>query len=541
MFDAMAFKQHFPLFSQPENQRLVYLDNAATTQKPRCVIDAISHFYLHDNANAHRASHRLARQATMMVEQTRQQAAQFFGAESSDCMVFCAGATAALNLLASSLCQQLQAGDEIVLSRAEHHANLVPWQLAAERHGLHLRFVPDHNGIPQLDRLHEVLSPRTRIVSLAAASNALGMINDIAAVAARLDRDRVRLVVDGSQLVAHQPLTLAEYPCDFFVFSAHKMYGPTGVGLLYGRAPLLQQLPPWQGGGEMIHQVSTQHSSFADAPMRFEAGTAPLAAIAGLSALLGFLDQQDRAAMQQHETALTGYLHQQLAAIPELRLLSRADNNVGIAAFVAADGQAFAAADMAAWLDQHDIAVRAGHHCAQPLMQASGEAATVRVSLAAYNSHGDIDRLVTAIRGFFQQLPAGRQLPDDDLSGLSIDELRRQTGQQRFRLLMQWGDALAAKPAIRVEQNRLQGCESAVWLHHALDDGRHRFYIDSDSRLIRGFAVLLLLLVDKRSSADIARLDLDRLLDELQLARQLSASRRNGFYTLLAAIRQHLA
>ncbi|MCA0893810.1 aminotransferase class V-fold PLP-dependent enzyme [Microbulbifer agarilyticus] len=552
-FSPQEFKQQFPLFSQAENRDLVYLDNAATTQKPGCVIDAIRDFYLHSNANTHRSSHRLARRATDMVERVRAASACFLGAQSPREIIFTRGATEGLNLLANSLCRGLVAGDEIVLSTAEHHANLVPWQMLAEQHGLVLRFVPDANGVPQIDRIAEVLSPRTKIVSVTGGSNALGFRTDLATLRATLratlsQRD-LRWVVDGSQLAAHDVVDVAAIGCDFFVCSAHKFYGPTGIGLVYGREALLRDLPPWQGGGEMITSVDLLASDYADLPHRFEAGTSSLAAIAGLGACIEFLGKQDRRAMAQHEQTLLAYLHDRLSKVPELELLSNPRNNLGIASFV---HPRCAAIDIAQWLDGRDIAVRVGHHCAQPLLHAAGHTATVRASLVAYNSREDVDRLIAGIEELLQQLDdtaepqpsaagssesaATEAYPwqPDDLSKLDLDALCNQKNwQDRYRTIMSWAKVISRKDQIRTTEHLVQGCESSAWLVHRQEAGVHRFAIDSDSRIVKGLGALLLSQIDGVSEGAVAPSELHQIFDELGLSQQLSESRGNGFRALV--------
>lgn len=445
MFDPEVFKKQFPLFDQPENRKLVYLDNAATCQRPQCVIDAICGFYLHCNANAHRSSHRLGRRATDVVESTRRLVADFIGADNPEEIVFTSGATEGLNLLAYTLCQTLEPGDEIILSRSEHHANLVPWQMMAEHYRLQLRFIPDDNGMIKASKLDKVLSPRTRIVSVTAASNVLGYANDIHAIAEDIGSKNITLIVDGSQIPAHNNVKVTDWPCDFFVCSAHKFYGPTGIGFLYGRRAKLAKLPPFKGGGGgMVESTDLETSCFAPPPHRFEAGTPALADIAGMKAAIAFLLQQDRPAMQAYEHELCVYLHQQLAALPFIQLLSRPDNNLGIAFFVAADNM-FSAMDVATWLDEQDIAVRAGHHCAQPLMAANGITRGVRVSLAAYNTRQDIDRLIQALQAFYTGM---LKAPDseNEIADLTIDELLAQKGlQQRYKTLMQLGQSHSGK------------------------------------------------------------------------------------------------
>lgn len=550
IFDSAAFKQQFPLFSHPENAQLVYLDNAATTQRPQCVIDAMSDFYSRYNANTHRSSHRLARAATQMVETVRQQAADFLHAHSRDEIIFTRGATEALNLLAQSLAKTLSPGDQIVLSAAEHHANLVPWQMVAEQYQLQLVFIPDHQGVPQLQTLPQLLTDRTRVVALTAASNALGVRIPVETVKTQLPADCI-LVVDASQRLAHESIDVQAWGCDFLVGSAHKFYGPTGIGLLYGKAQSLARLPPWQGGGEMITRVTLTGSDYAAAPHRFEAGTSSLAAIAGLGACLRFLQAQDRRAMATYEAHLNRYLHTELARLAAqlpLSLLTSHEHNVGIAALVCTAGSSLSVSDIGHWLDEHDIAVRVGHHCAQPLMDSLGETGSLRISLAAYNNREDVDALIQALKRLpFAAGPAvaatgsGDGWPEDDLSGIALADLAAQTSwQKRYRQLTRWAALLQPKPQIRHDQNRVYGCESAVWLVHQQQGECHCFAIDTDSRVIQGLAVLLLLLLNNKSAAEIRAVNVPQTFVELGLEKYLSESRSNGFRALWEQMLGHL-
>lgn len=549
-FSPESFKSRFPLFSQAENRHLVYLDNAATTQKPACVIEAIADFYLHSNANTHRSSHRLARRATEMLERVRMAAAQFLGAASPREIIFTRGATEGLNLLANSLCADLAAGDEIVLSTAEHHANLVPWQMMAQRYQLKLRYLPEIRGVPQFDRIGEVLSARTKIVSLTAGSNALGFRTDLKLLREALSSRNLFWVVDGAQLAAHEAIEVQSIGCDFFVCSAHKFYGPSGIGLLFGREALLRKMPPWQGGGEMIADVDLYSSRYADLPHKFEAGTSSLAAIAGLGACIAFLEHQDREALARHEQQLLLCAHEKLMQLPGLELLSSTKNNLGIIAFSHPD---FAATDLMHWLDGRDIAVRVGHHCAQPLIRASGHSATLRASLAAYNSQSDVDQFVDEVAEFLRHLndevsvsaqleqpctmpgmPTGEDWIADDLTDLDVETLRsRQSWQDRYRTLMVWGKHISRKDLIRSDENLVRGCESSAWLVHRLEGGVHWFALDSDSRIVKGLGALLLSMINGRASGSVSQSELEALFTELGLAQQLSESRSNGFRALL--------
>ncbi len=545
-FDPQQFKAQFPLFNQPENQQLVYLDNAATTQRPQAVIDAISHFYCHDNANTHRSSHRLARQATAMVERCRDKAAHFLGAEKPEEVIFCRGATEALNLLAHSVGEKLEAGDEIILSTAEHHANLVPWQMLAQRHDVTLRFVEDKQGVVCVDQLSNLLSQRTRIISITAASNALGIRTDLKALKQKIkghqesqSQDDIVWIVDAAQLAAHELIDVQTIGCDFLVCSAHKFYGPTGIGLLYGRASRLSRLPPWQGGGEMITQVKLQSSDYADAPHRFETGTSSLAAIAGLEAAFDWWQLQERSAMKKYEQELTAYLYSSLAAIDSIRILSSEKNNVGVIAFVPATEveENTCTADIAHWLDEHDIAVRVGHHCAMPLIDPLGAGATLRISVCAYNSFADIDRLCEVLQSLslaseFAHAEVSRE--NFNVSQFSLDELKGlRNWQKRYRLLLQWGESLEPQPAIRHESNLVKGCEVDAWLVHHCEEGCHYFNVASDSRVVRGLAVLLLVFIQGRTREEIQQLDLNTAFAELGLEKHLSPSRTNGFWALV--------
>lgn len=528
-FDSQAFKSHFPLFQQQDNKDLVYLDNAATTQKPQTVIQALVDFYTQNNGNANRASHRLARRATEIIEQSRQRCAEFFQAESAKNIIFTSGATASLNFLASSLCQHLQAGDEIILSEAEHHANLLPWQVQAQAHYLKLRFLPMQASAEQLA---DLLNNNTKIISLCAVSNAVGSAYSLEQLLRPYyQKHDCSIIIDGSQLVAHEKLNLAALPCDYFIASAHKMYGPTSLGFLYGKTAALAQLKPWQYGGEMIQQASYKQHLLADIPYRFEAGTSPMAAIAGFKACLEFLQDYDMSAMRQYMQTLNQYLHKQLAQLSFIRLLSSADNNVSIASFVTTQDCSLHASDFATLLDNDNIAVRCGKLCAEPLLQGLAVDSVIRVSLAAYNNLDDIDALISSLKKHYQHSISSEKSSLAEL-------LAAKNQQQRYRLLMQLAEQLSNKPAIRLAEHQVHGCESPLWLQVQAQDDHFVLSIDTDSRLLKGLAVILLEQLNHQSSEVIQAFELESLLQELALDRYINSSRQNGLHALVNNIKQ---
>jgi SufS family cysteine desulfurase len=549
-FDPTAFRTQFPLFSQPENASLVYLDNAATTQKPQCVIDAITHYYTHQNGNAQRASHRLARAATAMVEQTRELAANFVGAESSQEIVFVGGATAALNMISYGLAETCQAGDEILLSHGEHHANLLPWQRLAKDKKSQLIFFPEKNGVPTIDQWRSVVNERTRIITFSAASNVLGYCIDLSIIAEiKKVFPSVMVIVDASQIACHTSLQVRQWQCDFLVCSAHKFYGPTGIGLLFGKASLLKALAPQIVGGEMVGQVKRNDSTFVNNVQRLEAGTSSLSAIAGLHACLQFWQQQDRVSMHEYEKTLTSTLYQQLALTCHvdsgLKVVSSADNNIGIATLIATTAD-FALSDLAYYLDEHDIAVRVGDHCAQPLWASlrsiHGSDKGLRISLAAYNTPADIDALMAAIKTFLSvdhsNVPTSNNThvaqTAESFTDIDWQELLHvKSWPQRYKLLVRWGSRLQQKPSIRQESFLVKGCESKAWFQHLPQGDQHYFLIDSDSNIIKGLSALLLMWFNGKTREEIAAINVVERYEQLGLHKHLSPSRMNGFVALL--------
>ncbi|MCF5890679.1 SufS family cysteine desulfurase [Aeromonas veronii] len=390
-------RSQFPALAQEVNGHpLVYLDNAATTQKPQAVLDAIVHYYGADNANVHRAAHALSGRATRAFEAARETVARFINAPRSHEVIWTRGTTEAINLVAQSWgMSELKAGDEIILSTLEHHANIVPWQLVAQRTGAVIRVIPlDKRGDLDLAAYHAMLGPRTRLVSVAHVSNALGTVNPVTRMVAAAKAVGAVTLIDGAQAVAHLEVDVQAIGCDFYAFSGHKLYGPTGIGVLWGRTELLERMPPWQAGGEMIDRVSFSGTTFNVLPFKFEAGTPHIAGAIGLAAAIDFVMAQDRQWLTNHEQALTDYLVAGLQQVPGLRLIGEPDQRAGAVSFLLED---IHPQDAATLLDMQGIALRVGHHCAMPLMESLGIVGTMRASLACYNNRDDVDALLAAL------------------------------------------------------------------------------------------------------------------------------------------------
>ena len=400
--DADAVRRDFPILQERVHGKpLIWLDNAATTQKPQAVIDALSHFYAHDNSNIHRAAHALAARASDAYEQARRTVADFLGANSPDEIIFVRGCTEGVNLVANILAPSLQRGDEIVLPELEHHANIVPWQMVAERTGAVIRVAPiDDRGEVILEAYERLLGPRTKIVSMSHASNSLGTILPVELMTGMAKAHGARVLVDGAQSVSHFPVDVRRIGCDFYVFSGHKIFGPTGIGAVFATAEAQQALPPWQGGGNMIRDVTFAHTTYSDPPAKFEAGTPNIADAIGLGAALDYVTRLGRERIAVHEHALLDHATGRLAAIDGLRLVGTAREKVGVLSFVVPGldpieiGKAF---------DREGIAVRAGHHCAQPSLRHFGLEATVRPSLAFYNTAAEIDFLAEVLQSLVRR------------------------------------------------------------------------------------------------------------------------------------------
>ncbi len=392
-----ARRGDFPvLFQEVHGQPLTYLDSAASSQRPLPVIEAVSHYEKHDHANVHRGVHTLSHRATEAYEGAREKVRRFINAASTSEIVFTRGTTEAINLVANSWGREhIGAGDEILITWLEHHANIVPWQMLCERTGAVLKVAPiDDDGTVDIAALEALIGDRTRLIAFSHTSNALGTINPAREIIGLARERGIVTLVDGAQAVPHGPVDVRDLGCDFFVFSGHKMYGPTGIGVLYGREEWLERMPPWQGGGDMILTVSFEGSTWNELPYKFEAGTPNISGAVGLGAAVDYLESIGTAAVAAYESELLAYLNRQLAGIDGLRIIGTAPRKVGVVSFMLADIHPH---DLGTILDQLGVAIRTGHHCAMPVMERYGLPGTARASLGLYNNREDIDRLVAAL------------------------------------------------------------------------------------------------------------------------------------------------
>lgn len=404
--DLAAARRDFPALDQRIHGRpLVYFDNAATTQKPRQVIQALVHYYERDNANVHRGIHELSMRATRAFEAARERAAKFINARSAGEIIWTRGVTEAVNLVANTWGQKfIKAGDVILLTEMEHHSNLVPWQFLARRAGAELRFLPvtGDDGLLDLSRLDDYLAGRVKLLSLVHISNSLGTINPVVELCARARERGITTLVDAAQSAGHRPLDVREIGCDFLAVSGHKMCGPTGIGFLYGRGEVLEQLPPWHGGGEMILTADYHKSSYKPAPHRFEAGTPDISGPIGLHAAMDYLDAIGRQRIAEHDLQLGAYVCEKLGAIKNIRIFGPRAGRAGLVSFLLKDIHAHDVSELA---NQRGVALRGGHHCTQPLMRKLGVESTSRASFYFYNTASEIDRFVEAlaeIQKFFE-------------------------------------------------------------------------------------------------------------------------------------------
>jgi cysteine desulfurase/selenocysteine lyase len=563
VFDVQRVRRDFPALRQEvHGHPLVYLDNAATAQKPQSVLDALDHFYTLDNANVHRGVHQLSERATRDYEEARAKVRRFLNAAETREVVFVRGATEAINLVAASYGRQfIGAGDEIVISTMEHHSNIVPWQMLCEQTGAVLRVVPINDaGEFLFDEYEKLLNARTKLVSVVHLSNSLGTVNPVKRIVEAAHARGVRVLLDGAQSVAHLPVDVRELGCDFFVFSGHKLYGPTGIGVLYGKAELLEAMPPWQGGGDMIHSVSFEKTTYNVLPYKFEAGTPHIAGAVGLGAAIDYFQSVGPEGAFSHEDALLHHATERLREIPGVRIVGNARHKSAAISFVV-DDPPLSALDVAAKLNLEGVAVRSGHHCCQPLMDRFGIPGTARASFALYNTAEEVDRFADALRDVVagaagrvkyssDHLPIVYPAAVADSPQAAADELADvleflDDWPQRYQYILELGEELPPLPdEYRTEANRVHGCQSTVFLTARKRPGSAdvlEFLADSDADLVRGLIGLLERLFCGQKAADVLAFDVEGFFARVGLDQHLTLGRRNGLAAMVQRVRNFAA
>jgi SufS family cysteine desulfurase len=551
-FDVSAFRKHFPLLNKHiNNLPLVYFDNGATTQKPRGVINKEVEVYEHYNANVHRASHALSAESTTAFEKSRFDVQQYINAKHSKEIIWTSGTTASINLIAQSWGQQnLQADDEILLSYAEHHANIVPWQMIAEKTGAIIKVLPLNSfGVIDDISLENHFNEKTKIVCFSHISNVIGKINPVEKIIALTKKYQAISVVDGAQACAHLPLNMQTLDCDFYAFSAHKMFGPTGVGVLYGRLELLNAMPPYQGGGEMIKKVSFSGTSFNELPFKFEAGTPNFAAVIAFAKCIEFINLYKLAELSQYEKLLTKYCYEKLNSIESISFVVEGQPDIGVFSFTVNGSHNH---DIASGLDANGIAVRSGHHCAMPLMEHLKLSGCVRVSLAAYNTFEEIDFFIKQLKLLINNNNEDNKTkslePEPIITSVvkSNNELaminqfsQLKSWDSRHREIMLLGKSLARMDkSKRDEFSLIQGCESLAWLIASKNvQGEFSFSCDSDAKVIRGLMVIVLAALQGKTAEQILAFDNKSYFNKLGLLQHLSPSRSNGVKAIIEKIK----
>lgn len=549
-----SFRRKFPLLDKKVNGRdLIYFDNAATTQKPQQTIDCYQHYYQQLNANVHRSSHALSAESTSAFEKSRVITKDFINAKSIDEIIWTKGATESINLLAQSWgVANLTVGDEIILSAAEHHANIVPWQLVAEKVGAIIKVAPlDQSGIVDLTAFSALLNEKTKLVCVNHISNVVGKINPVEDMIDMAHNVGAITVIDGAQAVSHKAVDVQKLNCDFYLFSAHKMYGPTGLGVLYGRKALLSAMPPYQSGGEMIKTVSFDKTTFNQLPFKFEAGTPNIAAVVAFAETLLFIKQQEPL-INKLEVALLEHTWQQLSELPEVKFIFDCKPDTPIFSFVIESHHNH---DVAASLDSVGIAIRSGHHCAMPLMKTLNINGCLRLSLAAYNTIEEVDFFVNALQRIVrssdekdqQSSPAKVKQHDEAKEEVKApnegDIIKAFAGakswDEKHRVIMLLGKGFQRmNKENRTSDNLIHGCESLAWLEVNEHNGTFEFNADSDAKVIRGLLAIVLAVVTGKTADEIKHINFETYFTSLGLIQHLSPSRGNGLRAIVEKVQQ---
>ncbi|MCF2948973.1 aminotransferase class V-fold PLP-dependent enzyme [Paraglaciecola aquimarina] len=555
-----SLRDLFPFFSSEQNQSLIYFDSAATSLKLDSVIQAQNQYYQFNTANVHRSSYKAATQVTAQFEQTRCDVQTFIKANSPAEIIWTKGATDSLNLIANCLTRSDlldNKGSEILIAASEHHSNIVPWQALCNTLGFQIKVMPvDKNGVLKLEESLQLISENTAVICIAQVSNALGNINPIKPLIERAKANKALTVIDGTQAVAHMPINVAELDCDFYVFSGHKMYGPTGIGVLYAKLGILEQLPPYQLGGEMVKTVSfSQGTSFQPSPLKFEAGTPNIGGVLGLAEAVKFI-QNDINQIETVEEQLYKRLIQILTGIPQVKLWGDTDNTICLQSFTLEGVNVY---DLAVMLDEHNIAVRVGHHCAMPLINALGIEGVLRVSLSCYNTVQELDFFEKALKQSISILldpgldsdssPTPEVLIESEQTtsvnnnltlGLIAKSLKAAKGwDNTYRQLMLAGKGLQRLADLdKTPDTEVFGCESQVWVKCELSDNKVLLVGDSPSKIVRGLLAVIFEVLNHQQSCVILSFDLTEYLASLGLSRHLSESRGNGLAAVFDKIRK---
>ena len=559
-FNVQTFRSYFPILHKNLNEcQLIYFDNAATTQKPQCVLDKYQEYYSQYNANVHRASHQLSSTATTAYEKSREGVKNFINASFKDEIIWTKGTTEGVNLLSYSLGQLvINEGDEIILSQSEHHANIVPWQLLAEQKKAHIKILPlTKSGTINVDTLENLISEKTKIVSVAHISNVIGKLNPIEKIVKICKKHNIISIIDGAQAIAHQIVDVQVLDCDFYLFSAHKMYGPTGVGVLYGKRELLNKMPPYHGGGEMIKKVSFSKTTFNHLPFKFEAGTPNISGIIAFLSAIQFIESTNMVELIKYEEALTVYCYQQLLKLNMINFIVDDIPTIPIFSFTI---EGHHNQDIASFLDVKGIAIRAGHHCAMPLMEYLSISGCVRLSLTAYNTFEEVDYLIRIIKEAINAdcdkefLPVAESTSQIDNSVILSDNLvlnEKLSASDKiialFSVLKGWDTRhreimLMGKKRVRMpeklrnDKNIITGCESNAWLTYQLINNAYVFDADSDSKLVRGLITIVLAAFNNKTQYQIQIFNINSYFEKLGLQQHLSPSRTNGLNAIVDKI-----
>ncbi len=523
-------RAEFPILSQRFNgSPLIYLDNAATTQKPRAVIDSITQFYRRTNANVHRSAHQLSHLATQAYEGARDQVANYLCVSRNE-VIWTSGATEAINLVAYSyLIPRLSPGDHILLARSSHHANILPWQHACSAKSAMIDVLElDQQGDFDLELYQRLLEQKPKLVALPQVSNVLGTIYPIQLMCQLAKEAGALVFIDGAQSLPHFQVDLTTLGADFFTFSGHKLFGPTGTGVLWGRYDLLETMQPWKTGGEMIENVSFEGSSFSAPPYRFEAGTPNIAGVVGLGSAIQFLSNQDRTALERHEQALLSLALEGLESLADIQCLKSGSNQVSLVSFT---HPRLHAQDIAKALDQHGIAVRAGQHCAQPLLASLGIESAVRASFAFYNSAEEIGWFIEVLDQFLQPTQITNSFDPEQL----VAEINQARGwAERYMALLTLGTHLPIDNSVRTDDFEIPGCETRVWMQLSLtDEGKLRLTADAQAKALRALLYLIKQRVDNSDAATFELQPLEQWVAEMGFENHLSRTRGNSVRRLL--------